>query len=75
MRNQKPSGMMPVKNISLVIRADVHAVNKNFPVFDIAERIFEIEIAQSDAFNLRPGKRNPRLKTLQDKVVMKGLPV
>ena len=59
-----------IKDVAVLIRADVAIQQPELAIFDQAVSIFEVASAGPDRFDLGPGQRNPRLKFFQQEVVM-----
>ena len=64
-----------VKDVSVLIGADMHAADKQLAVLHGAEGILQIDLTGPDGFDLRARKLDPGLEAIQHKVFMKSLAV
>ena len=62
-----------VENISLFVRADVHSVDEDLAVFDIAPAVLKVHMTGTDAFYFGTEKFDPRFVFFINKIVMKSL--
>ena len=64
-----------IKNVPVLVGADVHAPYEKLPVLDGAEAVLQIDLPGADGLDLRPGQLNPGLVALQHKIVVKRFAV
>ena len=69
-----PQGVL-IKNVTLLIGADVHLSDPQLAILDGAPSLFEIECAETNGLYLRARQLDSRLEAFFDKVFMKGLGV
>ena len=66
---------IPVKDIAVLIRTDVHPAGKQLSVLDRTEAVLEVDLPGTYGLHLRTGQLDPRFKAFQDKIFMKGFAV
>lgn len=66
---------IPVKDISMFVRADMHSPHKQFSILNRTEAILQIDLAGPDRFHFGSCELDPSLKAFQDKVFMKSLTI
>ena len=64
-----------IKNIALLIGADMHPQYGHLSVLDDAERVLQVDIAQTDGFDFGARKFDAGLVFFLDKIVVVGLAV
>ena len=70
--HQQPPGTngIAVENIAVFVRADVHAVNVQLAVFDRTVRVFQIQRALTDGFDLRAAQLDAGFVARFDEIIM-----
>ena len=64
-----------VKDVAVLVGADVHAAGEKLTVFDGAEGVLEVYLPGADRLDLGPEKLDPGLKALEHEIFMKRLAV
>src|SRR5580765_223690 len=60
---------------AVAVRADVHVVQKHFPIFDSGEAVAQVDAPFTDRFHFGAEQHHTRLETLEQVVVVAGLAV
>ena len=71
--HQKPAraDRIFVKDVSVFVRAYMHAAHKKLSIFNRAEAVLKIDLPGPNGFDLGPGQLDPGLEALKNKIVMK----
>src|SRR5699024_1267948 len=69
-----PQGIL-VEDVSVVVRADVHALDKGLAVADLDVAVLEVALARADGLDLRAKELDARLQLILYEVIVPRLAV